>query len=148
MSLRMIERVANLAGNILQVPDGEAIVAGQRGGDGVALNVFGGRQKFAVFFADAVKHGNVVAAQRLGLVGFFENASSAARRRLSPRSVHHLERNRLLILSVQRFVDGRTWATARAGLRVRNVRFYPASYVDPSNSAGLLSHMWYETLRK
>ncbi len=47
--LGVIERVADLPRDVLQIPDGKSIFAAERGSYGVALNVFGAGQKLAFF---------------------------------------------------------------------------------------------------
>src|SRR5258708_7036317 len=68
VDLRMIERMANLAGDILQIPDRESVFSGEGSCNRITLNVLGGSQKLIALIADAVKHSNVVAVEWLGLV--------------------------------------------------------------------------------
>ena len=71
--LRVIQRMADLACDILQVPYRKTVFAGESGGDGIALYIFGSCQQLPVFIAHAVQNSNVVAVQRLRPIGFFKN---------------------------------------------------------------------------
>ena len=52
--LRMIQRVANLAGNVLQVPYGKAVAPGERSCHRNSLHIFHGSEQQIALIADAV----------------------------------------------------------------------------------------------
>ncbi len=109
MDLRMVKRLTNLASNVLQVPDGEAIFTSESGCNRVALNVLGGREQLAVLIADSVERGNVVAAEDLCLFGLvkdvFDQGFAVFLRQLYESN--NFESDGLLVFTVQRLVDGR-----------------------------------------
>ena len=102
----VIECLANLAADVEQVPDGEAFLARQHGGNAVALDVFHGGAELAVDFSRAVDQRDVGTAEVLGGFCFLQNA------------LHHLfgmfaehiqakrfQRERLARLRIISFVD-------------------------------------------
>ena len=60
--LRVIERLADLASHILQIPDRETFVSRQRGGYRISLHVLGRGPELIAFLADFVNDNDVVAA--------------------------------------------------------------------------------------
>ena len=105
----MIESLANLAGDVLQVPNGKAIFARESGRNRVALNVFGGGEQLAVFVADSIQSGNVMAAQRLCLFSLVKHAfeQGFAVVLLHLLKTNNLESYCLLGFCVQRLIDSR-----------------------------------------
>src|SRR5204863_8594475 len=64
VSLGMVESLANLADDVLQIPDREAFVPRERGRYRISLNVLRRGKKKIRIIAYAVEGGNVVAAER------------------------------------------------------------------------------------
>src|SRR3954468_12576587 len=73
---------------------------------GISLDVFGGGHQQIVFVADAIKRGNIVAAQRLRRFGFIANPLNERITILHLIETHYLQCDRLLGFAVDRLVDG------------------------------------------
>ncbi len=106
MPLGVIEGLADLAGDVLQVPDGKSFVARERGCNRVPLHVLRGGQQKLAFVADARQSGNVVAAERLGLFGFLENPLQQCIAVLQRIQAHHFQSDGLLTVGVESLIDG------------------------------------------
>ena len=105
MGVGVIQSLAGLARDVLQVPYGKALFAGQHGADTVALHVLHGRTKLAVNFFCPVKQRDVVAVERFCACGLVQNVlhqpSSLFCQHLQP---YRFQRNRLSDPRVRGFV--------------------------------------------
>src|SRR5580692_336850 len=107
LGMSMIEALAGLSGDVLQVPNGKSFFSSQHGGDAVALHVLKRGAENAAHFFGSVEHGNIVTVENLAGRCFFEKVLHQNRRLLAQRfQFDGLERHRLSALRIGGLVDG------------------------------------------
>ena len=87
----MVEGLASLARNVLQIPNRKSFLAGQHVGNAFSLHVFHCRAEISFDVTRTVEQSDVVAAERLGGIGLREDALHQLRRPL----LQQVERDRL-----------------------------------------------------
>src|SRR6202007_2266729 len=101
----VIKAAAHLSSYVEQIPDGKSFLAGQHGGDAVALDIFHRRTKLSVDLPGAVNGREVRVAQTLDGLVFFEQAFFQIRRTFAKgRQLDRFQGNRLARLRVVRLV--------------------------------------------
>src|SRR5207245_8557263 len=79
----VVESLAGLPCDILQVPNGESFFSGQHGGDAVALHVLQRGAELVLNLVSGIELGDIGAVQDLGGSGFLEDAFHQGGRLLS-----------------------------------------------------------------
>src|SRR5579863_1122701 len=74
MPAGMVQRLTDLARDVLYIPDGKALVTIQRSGHAVALNVFERCAEQPFHFSGTINHCDIGAVEGFRAVGFFEDA--------------------------------------------------------------------------
>ena len=122
----MVQSLAGLAHDVLQVPDGKTFFAGQHGSDAVALHILHGGATLGIDLFDADKLRDVVTAERRSSGGFLQYV---LHQRIGLFGQHvqldGLQGDRLPALRIGGLID-------RANLGVRNF----AEYLETSDLIG------------
>ena len=135
VSVGVIQAAADLAADVEQVPDGKSFLAGQHGGDAVALDVLHGGTKLAFDFARAIDGSDVRTAEDLASLGFFEQRLFEIARLLSEGAeLNRFQCDGLSALRVVGLVD-------RAGRRLREL-------AKNFEGADFRGHFFLASLRK
>jgi hypothetical protein len=111
----VVQPLTGLARDVLQVPDGKSLFAGQHGADAVTLHVLHGSAELSFNFLQTVEQSDVVTVERFRAFGFLQDVVDQVRCLISKRlQLDGLKRNRLSTFRVGSFVD-------RAELRMGNL---------------------------
>src|SRR6266403_151100 len=126
MRMGVVQSLTGLARDVLQVPDGKSLFAGQHGTNAIALDVLHGGTELPVNFFQTVKQRDVVAVERLGAFSFLQNVINQHERLISKRlQLDGLQRNCLPALGIGGFID-------RTELRMHDL----AENLETSNLVG------------
>src|ERR1700677_4207614 len=107
LGMGVVEALAGLARDVLQVPDGESFFAGQHGSYAVALHIFQRSAENSIDFFGSAESGNIVAVETLAGGGFFQKVFHESGRLLTQRfQFDSLQRHGLSALRVRGFVNG------------------------------------------
>ena len=72
LGVSVVETLAGLTRDVLEIPNGEALFAGQHGGNAVALHIFQRSAENAVHFFSAMNQRNIVTVENLAGFHLFQ----------------------------------------------------------------------------